>query len=133
MDNRKKTAGDRRFFEVFETLIGVTAPAHLRTMLMEERIARQTDASIIFAVGNFTFAVILAIAFSPLLHPFFVWPWFLLTVSLGALQLMHWRKKRNSTRRSHSSRTVASIVQKTLIFGMTWGSSAPSRRCMGRS
>lgn len=121
MDSGKRSAGDRRFFEVFETLIGVAAPAHLRTMLMEERIARQTDASVIFAAGNFTFAVILAIAFSPLLHPLFVWPWCLLTVSLSALQLMHWRRKRNSTRRSHSSRTVASIVQKNLVFGLIWG------------
>jgi signal transduction histidine kinase len=102
-------------------MIGATAPVHLRTMVMEERIARQIDASVIFAAGNFTFAVVLAIALSPFVHPLFVWPWFALTVSLSAMQLMQWRTKRRSTRRSHSSRTVASIVQKNLIFGVIWG------------
>lgn len=102
-------------------MIGATVPLHLRTMVMEERIARQIDASVIFSVGNFTFAVVLAIAFSPYLHPLFVWPWCALTISLSVLQLMQWRKKRHATRRSHSSRTVASIVQKNLVFGVIWG------------
>lgn len=102
-------------------MIGATVPLHLRTMVMEERIARQIDASVIFSVGNFTFAVVLAVAFSPYLHPLFVWPWCALTISLSVLQLMQWRKKRHATRRSHSSRTVASIVQKNLVFGVIWG------------
>jgi len=102
-------------------MIGATVPVHLRTMMMEERIARQIDASVIFAAGNFTFAVALAITFSPFLHPLFVWPWCALTISLSVMQLMQWRKKRTSTRRSHSSRTVASIVQKNLIVGVIWG------------
>ncbi len=102
-------------------MIGATVPLHLRTMVMEERIARQIDASVIFSVGNFTFAVVLAVAFSPYLHPLFVWPWCALTVSLSVLQLMQWRKKRHATRRSHSSRTVASIIQKNLVFGVIWG------------
>jgi len=117
----RKSSGSRRFFEVFETVIGASVPAHLRTMVMEERIARQIDASVIFAAGNFTFAMVLTIAFSPFLHPLFVWPWCALTVSLSGLQLMQWQKKRRSTRRSHSARTVASIVQKNLIFGVIWG------------
>lgn len=102
-------------------MIGATVPLHLRTMVMEERIARQIDASVIFSVGNFTFAVVLAVAFSPYLHPLFVWPWCALTISLSVLQLMQWRKKRHATRRSHSSRTVASIIQKNLVFGVIWG------------
>ncbi|GJL89063.1 MAG: hypothetical protein DHS20C03_27720 [Minwuia thermotolerans] len=102
-------------------MIGATVPLHLRTMVMEERIARQIDASVIFSVGNFTFAAVLAVAFSPYLHPLFVWPWCALTISLSVLQLMQWRKKRHATRRSHSSRTVASIIQKNLVFGVIWG------------
>ena len=80
LNSSRKSSGSRRFFEVFETMIGATVPLHLRTMVMEERIARQIDASVIFSVGNFTFAVVLAVAFSPYLHPLFVWPWCALPV-----------------------------------------------------
>lgn len=108
-------------FEAFEALIGASVPVHLRTMVMEERIARQVDASVIFSAANFTFALVLAVAYSPYLSPFFVWPWCLLTVSLSVFQMREWRRKRGSTHRSHSARTVATIVRKNLVFGLVWG------------